>query len=69
MNTIFALIILTSNGPMQAHQFASMAECQKVLSTLRSEAFCAEQKPVDINSSINLMFDVMSKMKSRMEAL
>jgi len=69
MNTIFALIILTANGPVEAHSFGSMAECQKVQSSLKTESFCAEKKIPDINSSINLMFDVMSKMKTRMEAL
>jgi hypothetical protein len=69
MNTIFALIILTANGPMEAHQFTSMVECTKVQSTLKSESFCAERKPVDINSSMDMMFNVMKNMKIRMEQL
>jgi hypothetical protein len=69
MNTIFALIILTANGPMEAHQFTSMVECTKVQATLKSESFCAERKPVDINSSMDMMFNVMKNMKTRMEQL
>jgi len=69
MNAIFALIILTANGPIEAHQFTSMVECTKVQSTLKSESFCAERKPVDINSSMDMMFNVMKNMKTRMEQL
>ena len=69
MNAIFALIILTANGPVEAHQFTSMTECTKVQSTLKSESFCAERKPVDINSSMDMMFNVMKNMKTRMEQL
>ena len=69
MNAIFALIILTANGPVEAHQFNSMTECTKVQSTLKSESFCAERKPVDINSSMDMMFNVMKNMKTRMEQL
>jgi hypothetical protein len=69
MNAIVVLIFLTANGPVEAHHFSSMAECAKVQATLHSESFCAEKKPVDINSSMDMMFNIMKTMKTRMEQL
>ena len=69
MNTLFALIIITATGPMEAHSFATMGECQSVLKTLKSEAFCAEKKAPNVEAELDKMFTILRSMKARMESL
>jgi hypothetical protein len=67
MNTLFALIILTSTGAQEAHVFPTKAECEAVSTKLKTESFCVAKTPVDMNKEMDKMFSIMKQMKNRME--
>jgi hypothetical protein len=70
MNTMIALMIVTATGVVEApNNFNSMRECQAVVDKIKTTAYCVEKKPVDIDKQINMMFAIMSKMKSQMEQI
>lgn len=70
MNTIVALMIVTATGVVEApNSFSSLKECQAVVDKIKTTAYCVEKKPVDIDKQINMMFAIMSKMKSQMEQI
>jgi len=62
MNTIFALMIITSAGISEAHTFNSMKDCQAVSQKLKTESFCIEKKPVNIEKEMTSMVTLMRKM-------
>ena len=67
MNTLFALIILTSTGAQEAYVFPTKAECEIVTTRLKTESFCVAKTPVDVNKEMDKMFSIMKQMKNRME--
>jgi hypothetical protein len=62
MNTIFVLMIITSAGVSEAHTFNSMKDCQAVSQKLKTESFCIEKKPVNIEKEMTSMVTLMRKM-------
>lgn len=62
MNTIFILMIITSAGVSEAHTFNSMKDCQAVSQKLKTESFCIEKKPVNIEKEMTSMVTLMRKM-------
>ena len=70
MNTVYALMIITMSGVVEApNTFSTLAECERVVQRVQRETYCVEKKPVDIDKQINMMFAIMSKMKSQMEQI
>ena len=48
MNTIYALMLVTATGIVEApNNFSSLAECEKVSQRVQN-TYCAEKKPVDV---------------------
>jgi hypothetical protein len=62
MNTIFVLMIITSAGVSEAHTFNNMKDCQAVSQKLKTESFCIEKKPVNIEKEMTSMVTLMRKM-------
>ena len=68
MNVIFSLMIITSAGVSEAHTFNSMKDCQAVSQKLKTESFCVEKKPVNIEKEMTSMVTLMRKMIRIIEA-
>lgn len=66
MNTLYALMIVTSLGVGEGYTFASLEECNKASSRVR-DSFCVRKVPVDHKVEIDRMFDILSYMKTKME--
>ena len=67
MNT-FVLMIILNTGLVEGAHFASMNECLAVQRSLRSEAFCVERKPKNIEAELNKMLTILRSMKTQMES-
>lgn len=68
MNTLYALMIVTSLGVGEGYTFASLEECNKASSRVR-DSFCVRKVPVDHKAEIDKMMGLLQYMKHRMEAL
>lgn len=68
MNVVFALMIITSAGVSEAHTFNSMKDCQAVSQKLKTESFCVEKKPVNIEKEMTSMLTLMRKMVRTLES-
>ena len=62
MNVVFALMIITSAGVSEAYTFNSMKDCQVVSQKLKTESFCVEKKPMNIEKEMTSMLTLMRKM-------
>jgi hypothetical protein len=65
---IYALIVVTAMGVTEAYQFSKLDDCNKASAKI-AQSFCVEKKPVDMNVEIDKMFDIMKRMKEKMELL
>lgn len=65
---IYALIVVTAMGVTEAHQFSKLDDCNKASARI-AQSFCVEKKPVDINVELDRMFEIMKRMKDRMDSL
>jgi hypothetical protein len=65
---IYALIVVTAMGATEAYQFSKLDDCNKASAKI-AQSFCVEKKPVDVNVEIDKMFDIMKRMKEKMELL
>jgi hypothetical protein len=65
---IYALIVVTAMGVTEAYQFSKLDDCNKASAKI-AQSFCVEKKPVDVNVEIDKMFDIMKRMKEKMELL
>tara|TARA_R110000868_G_scaffold213896_3_gene464054 strand:+ start:778 stop:987 length:210 start_codon:yes stop_codon:yes gene_type:complete len=68
MNVVFVLMIITSAGVSEAHTFNSMKDCQAVSQKLKTESFCVEKKPVNIEKEMTSMLTLMRKMVRTLES-
>lgn len=65
---IYALIVVTAMGVTEAHTFNKLEDCNKASARI-AQSFCVEKKPVDVNAELDKMFEIMKRMKDKMEAL
>jgi hypothetical protein len=78
MNTLYALMIVTSVGVSEGYTFASLEDCNTASNRVR-DSFCVAKIPVKVNVDIDMgvagnmsldrMFDLLQQMKTRMEKL
>ena len=68
MNVVFALMIITSAGVSEAYTFNNMKDCQAVSQKLKTESFCVEKKPVNIEKEMTSMLTLMRKMVRTLES-
>ena len=66
MNTLYALMIVTSLGVTEGYTFASLEECNKASNRVR-DSFCVQKVPVDHKAEIDRMLGLLQYMKSKME--
>jgi hypothetical protein len=67
MNTVFALMIVTTMGVTEApNPFSSLAACEKVSSRIE-KSYCVEKRPVDIEKEMNRMVTLMKSMMNSMK--
>ena len=66
MNTLYALMIVTSVGVTEGYTFASLEECNKASNKVR-DSFCVQKVPVDHKAEIDRMLGLLQYMKSKME--
>ena len=67
MNSVFALMIVTATGVVEApNNFATKAECEKVVQRVQRETYCVEKKPVDIQKEMNVFFTLFRQMQKEM---
>jgi hypothetical protein len=68
MNSVFALMILTANGVVEApNTFKTLAECQSVVQRVQRETYCVEKKPVDVQKEMNTFLALFKTMQRQME--
>lgn len=68
MNTVFALMLITATGAVEApNSFSTMAECEKVVSKISQTAYCVEKKPVNIEKEMKTFFALFNQMRMEME--
>lgn len=64
MNTIIALMIVTSQGATEVAQFNTVEECQQAKAQIKQQdSFCYQRAPVDMDQ----VFDHMDKLFERMK--
>jgi hypothetical protein len=67
MNTVFALMIVTTMGVTEApNPFSSLAACEKVSSRIE-KSYCVEKKPVNVEVEMNRMMTMMKSMMKTMK--
>ena len=67
MNTVFALMIVTTMGVTEApNPFSSLDACEKVSSRIE-KSYCVEKRPVDIEKEMNRMVKFMRSMMNSMK--
>ena len=71
MNTLFALMIVTSSGVTEApNAFSSKLECVSVSNSLNRNgisSYCVEKKPVNVELEMNRMMAIMKTMMQQMK--
>jgi hypothetical protein len=68
MNSVFALMIITANGVVEApNTFKTLAECQSVVQRVQRETYCVEKKPVDVQKEMNTFLALFKTMQRQME--
>lgn len=68
MNTLYALMIVTTLGVSEGYTFASLEECNKASERVR-DSFCVRKVPVDARKEIDKMFGLLQYMMTKMDTL
>lgn len=68
MNTLYALMIVTTLGVSEGYTFASLEECNKASERVR-DSFCVRKIPVDARLEIDKMFSLLQYMQTKMNDL
>ena len=67
MNTVYALMIVTTMGVTEApNPFSTLSACESVSSRIE-KSYCVEKKPVDIEVEMNRMVALMKSMMNSMK--
>ena len=68
MNSVFALMIVTATGVVQApNNFNTMKDCQAVVNRISTTSYCVEKKPVNIEKEMNTFLAMFKRMQKEME--
>jgi hypothetical protein len=68
MNTIYALLLITSTGISEGYTFNSMAECQAVASKIKQhESVCVEKKVTNPDAQMKQMMSMFKGMVAEMK--
>jgi hypothetical protein len=68
MNSVFALMIITSAGVVEApNTFKTLADCQAVVQRVQRETYCVEKKPADTQKELNTFLALFKQMRTEME--
>ena len=68
MNTIYALLLITSTGISEGYTFNSLAECQTVASKIKQhEAVCVEKKVANPDVQMKQMMSLFKGMVTEMK--
>ena len=68
MNSVFALMIITSAGVVEApNTFKSLADCQAVVQRVQRETYCVEKKLADTQKELNTFLALFKQMRMEME--
>jgi len=68
MNSVFALMIITSAGVVEApNTFKTLADCQAVVQRVQRETYCVEKKPADTQKELNTFLALFKQMRMEME--
>lgn len=68
MNTLYALMIVSSLGVSEGFTFASLEECNKASNRVR-DSFCVAKVPVDHKAEIDKMMSLLQYMKTKMNTI
>ena len=70
MNTIYALLIITSTGISEGYTFNSLSECQTVASKIKQhEAVCVEKKIANPDAQMKQMMSMFKGMVAEMKEM
>jgi hypothetical protein len=68
MNTIYALLLITSTGISEGYTFNSLSECQSVASKIKQhEAVCVEKKVANSDVQMRQMMSLCKSMVAEMK--
>ena len=68
MNTLYALLLITSSGISEGYTFHTMAECQTVASKIKHhEAVCVEKKVANPDVQMKQMMSLFKGMVTEMK--
>lgn len=68
MNTLYALLLITSSGISEGYTFHTMAECQTVASKIKQhEAVCVEKKVANPDIQMKQMMSLFKGMVTEMK--
>jgi|TARA_R110000868_G_scaffold393795_1_gene664909 hypothetical protein len=68
MNSLFVLLILTSQGVYEAQSFDTMRQCLETSSQLKkAETLCIERKPIDPEAEMKRMFKVFKNLRDALD--
>ena len=70
MNTLYALLIITSTGISEGYTFNSLSECQVVASKIKQhEAVCVEKKVANPDVQMRQMMSMFKSMVTEMKEM
>ena len=68
MNTVYALMLVTATGVVEApNNFNTLAECERVVNRIQFQSYCVSKKPVDMQKELNTFMALFKHMKQEME--
>lgn len=68
MNTIYALLLITSTGISEGYTFATLSECQSVASKIKQhEVICVEKKIANPDVQMRQMMSLFRGMVAEMK--
>jgi len=68
MNSVFALMIVTATGVVEApNNFNTMKDCQAVVNRISTTSYCVEKKPVNIEKEMTTFFALFKQMQREFE--
>jgi hypothetical protein len=70
MNTIIALMLVTSSGSYEVATFNTRAECLEAKAQVENfDSFCYEREPTNVDQAIDQLAEIMTKMKQKLDEL
>lgn len=70
MNTVYALLLITSTGISEGYTFNSLSECQTVASKIKQhEAVCVEKKIANPDAQMKQMMSMFKGMVAEMKEM